>query len=59
MWPQLPRLRLLEQMEIQYSEGMPRAVVDREKSRMYFDTSGDYSEEFGAFYEAYMEGNGP
>ncbi len=59
MWPQLPRLGLLEQMEIQYSEGMPRAVVDREKSRMYFDTSGDYSEEFGAFYEAYMEAMDP
>jgi len=59
VWPQLPRLGLLEQMEIQYSEGMPRAVVDREKSRMYFDTSGDYSEEFGAFYEAYMEAMDP
>ncbi|MRR36243.1 hypothetical protein EG829_16520 [bacterium] len=33
---------------------MPRAIIDREKSRMYFDTSGDYSEEFAAFYEAYM-----
>ncbi|MCU0844924.1 MAG: hypothetical protein MUC76_08360 [Spirochaetes bacterium] len=59
VWPQLPRLGLSEQMEIQYSEGMPRAVVDREKSRMYFDTSGDYSEEFGAFYEKYMEAMDP
>jgi hypothetical protein len=54
LWPQLPRLGLLEQMEIQYSEGMPRSVIDRDKARMYLDTSGDYSEEFAAFYEAYM-----
>jgi hypothetical protein len=63
-WPQLPRLGLNEQMEIQYSEGMPRTVIDREKRRMYFDTTGDYSEEFADFYEAYMmamdpdDGNG-
>ena len=53
-WPQLPRLGLQEQMEIQYSEGMPRAIIDREKGRMYFDTAGDYSEDFAAFYETYM-----
>ena len=53
-WPQLPKLDLNEQMEIQYSEGMPCIVIDREKGRMYFDTSGDYSEAFAEFYEAYM-----
>jgi hypothetical protein len=53
-WPQLPKLGLNEQMEIQYSEGMPCIVIDREKGRMYFDTSGDYSETFAEFYEAYM-----
>jgi hypothetical protein len=53
-WPQMPRLSLKEQMEIQYSEGMPRAVIDLEKKRMFFDTSGDYSEDFAAFYEVYM-----
>ncbi|MBD3319835.1 MAG: hypothetical protein GF350_01935 [Chitinivibrionales bacterium] len=63
-WPQLPRLGLNEQMEIQYSEGIPRATIDPEKGRMYFDTSGDYSEQFGEFYEQYMlamdpdDGNG-
>jgi len=51
-------------MEIQYSEGLPCIVIDREKNRMYFDTSGDYSEAFAGFYEAYLtatdpdEGNG-
>ena len=53
-WPQLPKMDLNEQMEIQYSEGMPCIVIDREKKRMYFDTSGDYSEAFAEFYEAYM-----
>ena len=59
LWPQLPKLGLSEQMEIQYSEGMPRAVIDREKGRMFFDTSGDYSEEFALFYEAYMAAMDP
>lgn len=54
IWPQMSFFGLLEQMEIQYSEGIPRVVIDREKSRMYIDTSGDYSEEFGSFYEIYM-----
>jgi hypothetical protein len=50
-WPQLPRLGLYEQMEIQYSESMPSVVIDREKRRMHFDTSIDYSEAFAQFYE--------
>jgi len=54
IWPQMPRLGLNEQMEVQYSEGMPCATMDREKGRMYFDTANDYSEAFAAFYEAYM-----
>ncbi len=58
-WPQLPKLGLNEQMEIQYSEGMPCIRIDREKGRMYFDTSGDYSELFAEFYEAYMTAMDP
>lgn len=64
IWPQLSHFGLYEQMEIQYSEGLPCAVIDEEKGRMYFDTSGDYSETFAEFYEAYMmamdpdDGNG-
>ena len=53
-WPQLPKLSLNEQMEIQYSEGMPCIKIDYDKGRMYFDTSGDYSEAFASFYESYM-----
>lgn len=54
IWPQLPKLGLLEQMEIQYSQNMPCATIDLAKSRMYFDTADDYSEKFAEFYEQYM-----
>jgi len=54
IWPQLPATGMNEQMEVQYSEGIPRVVIDREKKRMYFDTSGDYSDAFAEFYEVYM-----
>lgn len=54
IWPQLPRLGVNEQMEIQYSEGIPSAVIDYDKGRMYFDTSVDYSELFAEFYEKYL-----
>ena len=54
IWPQLSAYGLLEQMEIQYSENIPCAVIDREKGRMFFKTDEDYSEAFGEFYEKYM-----
>jgi hypothetical protein len=54
IWPQLPANGLNEQMEVQYSEGMPRVVIDREKERMYIDTSGDTSTDLAAFYESYL-----
>lgn len=59
LWPQLPKLSINEQMEIQFCEGMPRAVIDRDKGRLYMDTSGDYSEDFAQFYEAYMTAMDP
>jgi hypothetical protein len=54
IWPQLPAGGLNEQMEIQYSEGIPRVVIDRAKERMYIDTTGDTSTELAAFYENYL-----
>jgi len=59
IWPQLPKFGLHEQMEIQYSEGMPCCIIDEEKGRMFFDTSSDYSEPFAAFYETYMAAMDP
>jgi methionine synthase II (cobalamin-independent) len=64
IWPQLGFFGLKEQMEIQYSEGIPSGVIDETKGRMYFDTARDYSDDFATFYEAYSvamdpdEGNG-
>jgi hypothetical protein len=54
IWPQLPRLGLHEQMEVQYAEGMPRTAMDRDKGRLYFNTAGDYFEAFASFYEVYL-----
>jgi len=54
IWPQLPALGLLEQMEIQYSEAIPRIVIDRGKQRMYVDTTGDYAMDLANFYEKFL-----
>jgi hypothetical protein len=59
IWPQLSARGLNEQMEVQFSEGLPRRVIDRERNRIYFDTSGDYSEAFAEFYGAYLEAMDP
>lgn len=53
-WPQLSNADFREQMEIQYSEGLPCLRIDADKQRMYFDTSGDPSHELALFYEKYM-----
>ncbi len=58
-WPQLPRLGLNEQMEIQYSEGMPCVTIDRDRGRMFFETAQDYSEAFAGFYERYLQAMDP
>ncbi len=61
-WPQLPRFGLCEQMNVQYTEGMPGLIIDKERNRIYFDTRQDTSEAFAEFYEKYfgaMEAAGP
>ena len=57
IWPQLPNADFREQMEIQYSEGMPCVVVDEEKERIYFETGGDPTGELEKFYENVVEEN--
>ena len=57
IWPQLPANGMNEQMEIQYSEALPRIVIDREKERMYIDTTGDYSMDLATFYENFLMEN--
>lgn len=57
IWPQLPANGMNEQMEMQYSEGLPRVVIDRVKGRMFIDTTGDYSMDLATFYENYIMEN--
>lgn len=54
IWPQLPKMGLFEQFTPQYCESMPCIVIDEAEKRIYFDTSGDYSEPLAEFYEKYM-----
>jgi hypothetical protein len=57
IWPQLPYTSFREEMEIQFSEGLPCTVFDEKNKRMYFETSGDITNEFEKFYENYMAEN--
>jgi len=57
VWPQLPKADFREQMEIQYSEGLPGVVLDKKKQRMFFDTSGDITSNLERFYENYVAEN--
>jgi methionine synthase II (cobalamin-independent) len=56
-WPQLPTMDFREQMEIQYSEGIPGIILDEAKQRMSFDTSGDPTDALERFYENVMSEN--
>ena len=53
-WPQLPRLGITEQMTPQYSESLPCINFNYEKKSIYFDTSGDTSQQCADFYEKYF-----
>ena len=57
LWPQLPNADFREEMEIQFSEGIPCVVLDEEKKRMYFETEKDITSDFEIFYENYMAEN--
>jgi hypothetical protein len=57
VWPQMPNIDFREQMEIQFSEGLPCVKLDEIKKSMYFITGGDTSEKLGEFYENIIENN--
>jgi methionine synthase II (cobalamin-independent) len=44
-------------MDFQYSEGIPRVVLNAEEKTMHIDTSNDFSGEFASFYENYLAEN--
>ena len=54
-WPQLPARDWLESMYVQYSEGLPGAVVDRATGRIYFSTANGFESQLEAFYQAVVE----
>jgi methionine synthase II (cobalamin-independent) len=51
-WPQLPARNWLESMYVQYSEGLPGAVVDRETQRIYFRSDEAFYAGLEEFYAA-------
>ena len=54
-WPQLPNRSFLENMYVQYSQGLPCLVVDREMEKIYFDTERDVMAEMETFYMKVIE----
>ena len=54
-WPQMPVRDWLESMYVQYSEGLPGAVVDREEQRIYFRCDEAFYGQLEEFYQAVVE----
>ncbi len=50
IWPQLPKLSFLEEMNNQYSRRLPCFFIDEEKRKSGFDTSKDLPGELDRFY---------
>jgi methionine synthase II (cobalamin-independent) len=56
-WPQLPARDWRESMYVQYSEGLPGAVVDRDRQRIYFESGEALAAGLEEFYQALVEEN--
>ena len=54
-WPQLPARDFRESMYVQYSEGLPGAVIDGEKERLFFRVDDAFHEALEGFYQAVVE----
>jgi methionine synthase II (cobalamin-independent) len=53
VWPQLPKRDFRESMYVQYGAVLPCIVEDEERSKIYFDVTGDRLIELEEFYERY------
>jgi hypothetical protein len=51
VWPQLPRRDFLEEINNQYSRGLPCYYIDRENKTYGFDTKRDLAGELERFYD--------
>ena len=54
VWPQLPKRSFLENMYVQYSQGFPGAVVERNTERIFIDRSKDLNAQLEQLYAAYL-----
>lgn len=54
-WPQLPARDWRESMYVQYSEGLPGAVIDDEAQRIYFTNGPRFESALEQFYQAVVE----
>ncbi len=54
-WPQLVKRSFLENMYVQYTEGLPGVKVDTETEQVWFDTRTGFSEELEPFYQAVID----
>jgi len=54
-WPQLPARDWRESMYVQYSEGLPGAVIDGEGQRIYFQSGPAFEPALEEFYQAVVE----
>ena len=54
-WPQMPARDWLESMYVQYSEGLPGVVVDRQEQRIYFQRDEEFYDQLEEFYQAVVE----
>ncbi|MBA3065084.1 hypothetical protein KJ633_07185 [bacterium] len=50
-WPQLPKITYMENMYIQYAEGLPFSVIDGEKQNIHFNLASPDAGELENFYE--------
>jgi methionine synthase II (cobalamin-independent) len=56
-WPQLPARDFRESMYVQYSEGLPGAVIDAERQRIFFRMDDAFTDQLEGFYQAVVEGD--
>jgi methionine synthase II (cobalamin-independent) len=54
-WPQLPVRDWRESMYVQYSEGLPGAVLDQAAQRLWFDKGPGFDEALERFYQAVLD----
>lgn len=56
-WPQLPNLNFLENMWVQFSQGMPGLVVQEEEKKVFIDPGDAYPPQVEQFYQYLAEEN--